>query len=144
MTLPANEPSYRSKKGACIYLYSIIFKRNVSVGFSLQRPEELKKIPSITIHRYTETPHLHLKSAWQLNARMHRSVVSKKNAIKQKCLRLTRQTTTCSSYQVLPMLKEAFTIIPWVHFVDYTLICYLLNTGDLYARVFIHGDSERM
>ncbi len=42
------------------------------------------------------------------------SVVSKKNAIKQKCRRLTRQTATCSSYQVRPMLNEKCIIIPWV------------------------------
>lgn len=131
MTLPANEPSYRSKKGGVsTCTVSDIFKRNVSVLASKTR--ELKKMPSITIHRYTATPHLRVKSAWQLYARMRPSILSKKNAIKQKCRRLTRQTTTSSSDQVLSMLNEKFIIIPKVHFVGYTLICCLLKTGKFF------------
>lgn len=115
MTLPANEPSWGR-----VYLYSIIYiqqEKRFSRVLPTKTTEELNKMPSITIHRYTATLNLHLKSAWQLYARMHRSTVSMKNTIKQKCRRLTRQT---SRYQVLSMLNEKFTIIPWVHFMDYT------------------------
>lgn len=56
----------------------------------------------------------------------------KKKTIKQKYRRLTSQTATNLSYQVLSMLNEKFTIIPWVHFMDYTLICCLLKTGKFF------------
>jgi len=104
MTLSANEPSSRSKRrrvSTCTVGH-IQQEKRFSRVLPTKTTEELNKMPSITIHRYTATLHPHLKSAWQLYLRMHRSTVSMKNTIKQKCRRLTHLTSTCSSDQVFP------------------------------------------
>jgi len=104
MTLSANEPSSRSKRrrvSTCTVGH-IQQEKRFSRVLPKKTTEELNKMPSITIHRYTATLHPHLKSAWQLYLRMHRSTVSMKNTIKQKCRRLRHLTSTCSSDQVFP------------------------------------------
>lgn len=82
---------------------------------------------------------------------MHRSIVSKKKKQNYK----TEILPLDASDRQLLELPGSFhakwkkrTIIPWVHFMDYTLISCLLKTGkfffiNLNTQVFIHGDSER-
>ncbi len=52
MTLPANEPSYRSKKGACIYLYSIIYIQEK--GFSRVLPSKTREAEENAVNHHPQ------------------------------------------------------------------------------------------
>ncbi len=136
----------RGRVSTCTVSY--IFKRNVSVGFSLQRPGKLKKMPSITIHRYTVTPHLHLKSAWLLYARMHRTV----RRVQEKRYKTEMPPLDASDCHLLELPGSSHAkwkmhyhtvgsyiwwIIHWYAASSRLAIC-------LNARAFIYGDSEWM